>query len=127
MQVQSTTNKQNSNPAFGRLYKFSGRNDLNKEIYRILQEKGAEPVRDFIGGVIGHKDTMHLATGMSSFYPPFGMPTNGLFKLGDKVKKARKRVIEITLDSNKSIEEQLNITLRRIRKNGKQEIVIEKK
>lgn len=129
MQVQLTTNKQNSNPAFGRLYKFTGSTDCGKELYRILKEKGATPPRDFIGGEIFCDNSIfHLATGEDSFAPPaFMSMTNGLCTLSEKVKAAGKNVIEIFLDYGKRIEDQLNISLRTIGEDGKQEIDIVKK
>lgn len=128
MQVQLTTNTQNSNPAFGKIYKFKSNRDISSELYRILIEKGAQPPRDFIGGELSiHNNNFHLATGEDSFTPPgmMGM-TNGLIILGEKVQKAGAKVIEIIIDGGRRIEEQLNITLRPTGNNGIQEIDITK-
>lgn len=128
MQVQLTTDKQNSNQAFGRIYKFSGRANIGDELYRILKEKGAIPPRDFIGGELDFKDTVHLATGEDAFAPPRMMPiSNGLSMLAAKVKAAGENVVEFVLDGRKSLEEQIDISLKSIGKDGKQEIEILKK
>jgi len=128
MQVQLTTNKQNSNPAFGKIYEFSGRTNISDELYKVLMEKGAKPTRDFIGGFLNDKTILHLATGKDSFAPPLFMPnTNGLFMLGDRVVEAGKKVVKIVLDKEQRIAEQLNISLKTIGKDGKQEIDIVKK
>jgi len=123
MQVQLNTSKQNSNPAFGNVYKFSGRPNIGQEVYKLLIAKGAQPPRDFIGGCLG--DTFHLATGKDSFTPPAGMPhTNGLSMLCDRVIAAGKNVTEIVLDRGRAIEEQLGISLKAFGTAEKQEIDI---
>lgn len=128
MQVQLTTNKQNSNQAFGRIYKFSGYSNIGDELYRVLTEKGARPPRDFIGGCPGFDDTFYLATGKDAFTPPgFMSITNGLAMLADKVKAAGENVTEFVLDGRKRIEEQINISLKSIGNDGTQEIDILKK
>ena len=130
MQVQSITNnhKQNSKPAFGHIYEFRGIMDNGKELYRFLEAKGAKPTRDFIGGELGFSDTFHLATGQDSFTPPRSMSiTNGLAILGEKVRNAGSKVIEIVFDQRK-IEEQLNIVVSKPnKKSGRQAIKITKK
>lgn len=127
MQVQLTTNKQNSSPAFGKIYRVVSHADISEELGRILIEKGAKPTIDFIAGKLSlSNQTLHLATGEDSFYPPFGMSINGLGLLGEKAKKAGKNVVEIVIDAGKSIAEQLNITLRPSGKKGVQEIDITK-
>lgn len=128
MQVGLTTNKQNSNQAFGRIYKFSGHSNIGDELYELLKEKGARPTRDFIGGNLDFGDVFHLATGEDSFTPPpFMGITNGLIMLSEKVKAAGKDVIEIVLNAQKGLEEQLSISLKSIGENGKQEVDIIKK
>lgn len=128
MQVQLTTNKQNSNRSFGHIYKFSGRPNIGDEVYRILYKKGAIPPRDFIGGELGSNDTFHLATGEDSFRPPRMMPiTNGLSMLAAKVEAAGENLVEFVIDGRKGLEEQIDISLRSIGQDGKQEIEILKK
>lgn len=127
MKVQSTINNQTSTPAFGKIYTFSAYPGITEELGKLLVKKGAKPTRDFIAGSWGKGEPLYMATGKDSFYPAFGMPTNGLFTLSDKIKKAGKKVVDIVLDSEKGLEEQLNITLKTINKKGTQEIEISKK
>lgn len=130
MQVQLTTNKQNSNLAFGKIYEFSGRIGIHEELSRILQAKGAQYKRDYIGAQIYlDRSVFHLATGNDSFTPStYTIPMENIIqRLGTKVQLAGQEVVKIILDSSRTIEEQLGITLRTIGNDGKQEIDIVKK
>lgn len=128
MQIQPTTNKQISKPAFGQFYAFPNCEiDLGEKLYQILTKKGALYIRDFYGAELDFCPTYHLATGTDSVDPIGIGITEAISILGQKFSKTKERIIEIVLDSGRTIEEQLHISLRPIGEDGTQEIDIVKK